>query len=44
VLDDTAMVPVLARVARAVEGVVDVDVRLDHPHRNEPPPDFQALY
>ncbi|MEY9835675.1 CBS domain-containing protein [Streptacidiphilus sp. EB103A] len=44
VLDDTAMVPVLARVARAVEGVVDVDVRLDHPHRTEPPPDFQALY
>jgi predicted transcriptional regulator len=44
-LDDNAKVPVLARVARAVEGVVDVEVRLDHPRRGvEPPPDFQALY
>jgi len=43
-LDDTGTVPVLARIAGAVEGVVDVDVRLDHPHQVEPPPDFHALY
>ena len=45
-LDDSSMVPALARIARAVEGVVDVDVILEHPHphRVGPPPDFQALY
>lgn len=45
-LDDSSAVPALARIARAVEGVVDVDVVLEHPHprRIGPPPDFQALY
>ena len=43
-LDDTGTVPVLARIAGAVEGVVDVDVRLDHPHQADLPPDFRALY
>lgn len=45
-LDDTQLVPALARLTRGVEGVVDVEVSLDHPHphRVGPPPDFAALY
>ncbi|TDT97374.1 BON domain-containing protein [Streptomyces sp. 846.5] len=45
-LDDGSVIPALARIARAVEGVVDVEVVLEHPHphRVGPPPDFQALY
>lgn len=43
-LDDTSTVPALARVARSVEGVVDVDVRLEHPRGTDSPPRFNALY
>jgi CBS domain-containing protein len=43
-LDDTRSVPVLVRVVRAVEGVVDVCVELDHgrPHPVGAPPYFGA--
>jgi CBS domain-containing protein len=46
-LEDTRLVPVLARIVRAVEGVVDVAVELDHPNpRGGVPaaPTFGALY
>ncbi|MEU3459326.1 CBS domain-containing protein [Streptomyces sp. NPDC006733] len=37
-LPDTSLVPVVARLVRAVEGVVNVEIRLTgHPRRSEPP-------
>jgi CBS domain-containing protein len=44
-LPDTSLVPALARIVRAVEGVVDVDIRLEgHHSKVAPPPPFNALY
>lgn len=43
-LADTSTIPALVRVARSVEGVVDVDVSLDHPRGADSPPQFNALY